>query len=79
MIRKNSHRLFCCVALLSLVATMSACATGGNGGGGSVAGNENGSEPVNQKETYEYQKAVLKCYKTGGTRVVKIEGALRCF
>lgn len=47
--------------------------------GSSVAGNERGSQPVNEKEVLEYRRAVLKCYRTGGTRVVKIAGKLRCF
>ena len=45
----------------------------------SVAGNEGGSQPLNEKEANEYKRAVHKCYKTGGTRVVKIQGKLRCF
>lgn len=45
----------------------------------SVKGNDNGSEPVNSKEALDYQKAVIRCLKTGGTRIVKIEGQLRCY
>jgi hypothetical protein len=41
--------------------------------------NDNGSEPLNEKERIEYKRAVLKCYKIGGNRVVKIEGELKCF
>ena len=41
--------------------------------------NKDGSQPINQKEAAEYKRAVLKCYKTGGTRVVKITGKLRCY
>lgn len=44
-----------------------------------LAGNDNGSEPVNESESVEYKKALLRCYKTGGTRVVKITGQLRCY
>lgn len=44
-----------------------------------VAGNERGSEPINENEANEYKKAVMRCYKTGGTRVVKIMGELRCY
>lgn len=44
-----------------------------------VNGNESGSEPINSKETYEYQNAINRCHKTGGTRVVKVMGELRCF
>ena len=48
-------------------------------GPGSVPGNENGSAPLNDDEITAYKKASLRCRKTGGTRVVKIEGILRCF
>lgn len=41
--------------------------------------NDNGSEPLNEKERILYKRAVLKCYKIGGNRVVKIEGELKCF
>lgn len=41
--------------------------------------NDNGSEPLNEQERIEYKRAVLKCYKIGGNRVVKIEGELKCF
>ncbi len=44
-----------------------------------VAGNENGSEPINEQEQWEYQKAVNRCHRTGGTRVVKIKGELKCY
>jgi hypothetical protein len=44
-----------------------------------VEENENGSQPINKKEEAEYKRAVLKCYKTGGTRVVKVVGKLRCY
>jgi hypothetical protein len=47
--------------------------------GGSVAGNDAGSQPINESEKYRYQSALLKCYKTGGSRIVKIEGQLRCY
>lgn len=61
---------------ICLLAWVSACASSG---AGHVAGNENGSEPSNEVETVEYQKAVNRCHRTGGTRVVKIQGELRCF
>ncbi len=63
---------------LLLLLSVSACSTGGGGGGG-VSGNENGSEPINGSESLEYKKAVVRCYKTGGTRVVKIMGQLKCY
>ncbi len=62
--------------LLALLASLTSCATGG---GSSVAGNDGGSAPVNEGEINEYKRAVHKCYKTGGTRVVKVTGKLRCY
>lgn len=50
-----------------------------HGGSSQILGNDNGSEPINEQEAKDYQAAILKCYKTGGSRVVKIEGELRCF
>lgn len=44
-----------------------------------VVGNEGGSAPVNETEAKEYQKAILKCYRLGGSRIVKITGELRCY
>lgn len=65
---------------LQLVATLSltACA-GGGGGGGATQGNENGSSPINKEEENAYKRAINKCYKTGGSRVVKVEGQLKCY
>lgn len=64
---------------VSLVAALSAGCQSGGGGGGGVLGNKGGSEPINKTEVVNYKKAVVKCYKTGGSRVVKIKGKLRCF
>lgn len=44
-----------------------------------VQGNEQGSDPINQQEVLAYKQAVARCYKTGGSRIVKIDGKLRCF
>lgn len=44
-----------------------------------VKGNENGSEPINEAEANEYKKAIVRCYKNGGSRIVKIQGVLRCY
>jgi hypothetical protein len=44
-----------------------------------VAGNEEGSLPANENEQRDYMKAVRRCHKMGGSRVVKIQGELRCF
>jgi hypothetical protein len=65
---------------LQLVTTLSltACA-GGAGGGGSNSGNDNGSSPINAQEERDYKRAINKCYKTGGSRVVKVEGQLMCY
>lgn len=62
------------IILLGICAT--SCATGG---ASAVRGNENGSTPVNEKEAYEYQHAINRCHRTGGTRVVKVMGELRCY
>lgn len=61
--------------LLTLVCSLgvTACQTGG------IPGNENGSIPTSEGETIEYKKAINRCYKSGGTRVVKIMGELRCY
>lgn len=62
--------------LLSIPLLISLSCAGGSGG---LAGNEGGSAPISEKEAIEYKKALLKCYKTGGNRIVKIEGRLRCY
>ena len=54
-----------------LLTAMASCA--------SVRGNDQGSPPVNETEAIEYQKSINRCTKTGGTRVVKIKGELRCY
>ena len=69
---------------LALAMAFSAATLGCRGGSGvsvgsEVIGNENGSEPINDQEAVEYNKAIVRCYKTGGTRVVKILGILRCY
>jgi len=46
---------------------------------GGVAGNDGGSEPLNDVEALDYKRAINRCYKSGGTRVVKIKGRLRCY
>jgi hypothetical protein len=70
-------RIFQATSCLMLALSVFACSTGGGSGG--VSGNETGSEPVNNTEALEYKKAVVRCYKTGGTRVVKIMGQLKCY
>lgn len=63
------------ILLVTLAGLHTACQMGG----GSVPGNEGGTSPANQSEKGEYNKAIVRCYKTGGTRVVKIMGQLRCY
>lgn len=63
------------LGLMTAMGNLVSCASGIS----QVTGNEGGSAPVNKSEEKEYKRAILKCYKTGGTRVVKVEGELRCF
>ncbi|HET9236025.1 MAG TPA: hypothetical protein VFO10_02170 [Oligoflexus sp.] len=66
--------------MIFLCLALGACQSGGGGGGSDgVSGNEGGSEPINPTEERAYKRAILKCYKTGGSRVVKIEGQLMCY
>ena len=37
------------------------------------------SIPLTDKENILYKQAMVRCHKTGGTRIVKISGQLRCF
>jgi hypothetical protein len=62
-------------SILLMAFLFSGCATSG----GAVAGNEGGSTPINKDEELVYKQAIVRCYKTGGTRVVKIMGKLRCY
>jgi hypothetical protein len=64
---------------LGIASIICACASGPSGGGAQLSGNENGSKPFNEREALEYRSAILRCHKTGGSRVVRIEGQLRCF
>ena len=70
---------FIFLALLTLISGLSACQTGSQSAAYSVTGNEGGSEALNPQEGYELQKAVNRCHRTGGTRVVKIKGELKCY
>lgn len=64
---------------LALLLLVSSCQTSGGGGSTAVSGNENGSEPVNADDASAMQRAVNRCHRTGGTRVVKIMGELKCY
>ena len=70
--RSIARLSFILCVLMSLM--LSGCATGGAG-----SNNEGGSSPVNEEEDRVYKRALLKCYKTGGSRIVKITGQLRCY
>ena len=57
---------------------MSSCAGGGGGKEIGGKGNES-SKPINRTEEIQYKQALIRCYKTGGSRIVKITGVLRCY
>jgi hypothetical protein len=63
---------------LASLSILASCQVGG-GSLGAIQGNEGGSEPVNDQEAFEMQKAVNRCHRSGGTRVVKLRGHLRCY
>jgi hypothetical protein len=59
--------------LISVLLMTTACMSG-------VASFEGGnSEPLTTKESNLYKQSMIRCHKTGGTRVVKLNGKLRCF
>jgi hypothetical protein len=45
----------------------------------SVSYNNDGSTPLNYEESRIYSSEIIRCYKIGGTRIVKIDNFLRCF
>ena len=47
--------------------------------GHGISANDSEFNPVNEQEALEYKKALIRCYKTGGSRIVKIMGDLRCY
>ena len=61
-----------CFAIIVLIISYS-CASGGTSQRGES------SKPINQGEEAQYKRSLLRCYKTGGSRIVKIDGVLRCF
>ncbi len=76
---RTLRSIFACVLACVGVIPFAACQTGGTPGSAGLSGNEMGSEPINDAEANDYKKAVVRCYKTGGTKVVKIMGELRCY
>ena len=67
--RRIVGTLWWSVALLHCVACQ----------GHGISDNDSGSTPLNEQESLEYKKALVRCYKTGGSRIVKIMGELRCY
>jgi hypothetical protein len=67
------------LSILRILAVTFICAFAIQCQSGGVRGNDGGSDPINDKEEVRYRSALLKCYKTGGSRIVKIEGQLRCY
>ncbi len=67
------------VRLATLTLTMATLATISGCNGMQVAGNDTGSEPVNDEEHRQYMKEIRRCHKMGGSRIVKVQGELRCF
>ncbi|MES2745912.1 MAG: hypothetical protein V4655_10825 [Bdellovibrionota bacterium] len=65
------------IALLSL--SLNACAGGVGSSSTTSQSNDGGSSPINAREEIAYKRAINKCYKTGGSRVVKVEGQLMCY
>jgi|GEM_PF-6241999 len=59
--------------------SITSCQGGGLGESSGIEGNVGGSEPINPSEERAYKRAILKCYKTGGSRVVKVAGNLMCY
>ncbi|MBP6217841.1 MAG: hypothetical protein KA436_04565 [Oligoflexales bacterium] len=57
--------------LLPLASFSSSCTT--------KRDNAMGSDPLNGTEAQLYEQALIRCHKTGGSRIVKIQGRLRCF
>ena len=66
------------ILVISLSSLVISCQSGGISDI-AIKENDNGSQPINTQEEAAYKRAILKCYKTGGTRVVKITGKLRCY
>jgi|GEM_PF-1128537 len=66
-------RLAALLMTTATLATITACQSM------QVAGNDTGSEPINAEEERQYMKEIRRCHKMGGTRIVKVQGELRCF
>ncbi len=62
------------LSLIILTLAAYACA-----GGSSIHEEHGSSSPINHDEDVAYKQALIRCHKTGGTRIVKINNKLRCF
>lgn len=70
-------RSFSTIAFIVLLASVfSGCATNGDDPA-HIEGES--SVPVNKHEETQYKQALIRCHKTGGSRIVKINGELRCY
>ena len=58
------------LALVSMVGA-SGCQTSDLGAGS--------TEPLNEAEKVEYHRALNRCLKSGGSRIVKVLNQLRCY
>lgn len=80
--QSSAKRLPLIASLPLVLALFCGCSSSGGdwGGGGGIHGEGlPSSEPINATEAREYKRALLRCHKTGGTRIVKIMGKLRCY
>jgi len=71
----HSQKDFLQIIRIVVFCLLGACA----GPSYEIVGNEGGSKPINESEYINYSRAIKRCYKTGGTRIVKINNKLRCF
>lgn len=60
----------CALALVSLLQ-ISGCQTNDPGAGS--------TEPLNESEKLDYHRALNRCLKSGGSRIVKVLNQLRCY
>lgn len=72
-------RSFATAVLITAALNLGALGCAGGSSGGAGLSNDAGSQPLNDSEAIEYKKALTRCYKTGGTRIVKINNYLHCY
>lgn len=71
--RVTGRSLSALVGILALVTILqvSGCQSSDVGSGS--------TEPLNDAEVIEYNRALNRCLKSGGTRIVKVLNQLRCY